>query len=437
MSLLRIFQDEFRRNIRATLTDIKKDRERNKKRFELDRKRIINELIHPIEPHPIDHKYVNDNGESSDFYVAGVDGSGVYPLVTLEDIDIIVESFYASIHYTDTESGNLFRTVLPYNETGWEKLEAISYLGIKWITQDDGEPIRFLREHLIEHYPIYDQNSRINDPNDKQIQVIFNNYYEDINPYYPIDHLPRYDENKLVDGITVSASTLYSIAMRIGELGLAKQIIVNGHNLKYLLIDGSLSFKYDPHTMLPTDIIGYLLRDLLKTAREHNVIVMAVSKTHSIPFSNEAIQIAREIYGNNHRWYLRLPGGIPKEQGLSILENRRYIPPPLTVPYLVQLDQQKPTLRVDFDALWWHENIYDDDINILHEKEHQIFQDLDFMSRAIYWVGYPVPLAVAHNKCKIPIDTEKVLYSIVKEIAIELGFDRNLFLNQRELIHII
>ncbi len=434
MSLIRIFQNEFRRQITATLLDIRRTREQNKKRFELDRERIMNELIQKIEPLKISHKYTNELGKPDDFNIAAVDGSGVYPLVTIEDIDIIVESYYLAVHNTGTNERNLFHNVSKEENPNFFSK---GHLETKWISQDDGEPIRYIHEQLIEYYPVYDDtNNRIEEPTAADFQKIINTYYEEMKKHYNIENKPLFNEDMLIEGITISAANLFSTSMRIGELGIAKRAIVEGSNLRYMLLDGSLSFKYDPTTMLPTDIIGYLLRDILKTARDHNVIVMAVSKTHTIPFTNEAIAIANEIFGNNSRWYIRLPGGIPSEQGLRILENRRYIPPPLTVPYLVQLDPNKPTLRVDFDALWWRENIYDEDINTLHENEHQIFQDLDFMSRGIYWVGYPAPLAVAHNNCKISRDTERILYNMLIEIATGLGFNSNLFLNQRELIHI-
>jgi len=170
---------------------------------------------------------------------------------------------------------------------------------------------------------------------------------------------------------------------------------------------------------------GFMLRDLCVLARQKNVVVCAVSKNHTIPFAHRIAGMARDVFGDNAKWFCHLPSSEDPDGGLHIYEDRTYIPPMLAVPYLYSFSRDNRPSRIDFDRIWWLENIFvPGDPGATRDNEKALFAELEFMSRDARWYGYPVPLALAHESCKLSYEDLRLAKEVCMDVRSEMGLER-------------
>jgi hypothetical protein len=170
---------------------------------------------------------------------------------------------------------------------------------------------------------------------------------------------------------------------------------------------------------------GFMLRDLCALARQKNVILCAVSKNHTIPFAHRIAGMARDVFGDTAKWFCHLPCKDDPEGGLHIYEDRTYIPPMLAVPYLYSFSRDNRPSRIDFDRVWWLENIFvPGDPKATRANEKALFAELEFMSRDARWYGYPVPLALAHVSCKMSYEDLRLAKEVCRAVRTEMGLDQ-------------
>lgn len=169
---------------------------------------------------------------------------------------------------------------------------------------------------------------------------------------------------------------------------------------------------------------GFMLRELCELARQKNVILCAVSKNHTIPFAHRIAKMARDKFGEGTKWFCQLPCKDDPGGGLHIYEDRTYIPPKLAVPYLYSFSRDNRPSRIDFDRVWWLQYIFvpNDPIST-RANEKALFAEIEFMSRDARWYGYPAPLALAHNSCKLSYEDLRLAREVCDDVLKELKRD--------------
>ena len=66
--------------------------------------------------------------------------------------------------------------------------------------------------------------------------------------------------------------------------------------------------------------------------------------------------------------------------------------------------------------------VKDDPIST-RENEKALFRDLEFMSRDARWYGYPVPLALAHEGCKMSYEDLRLIREIARDVQTQMGIE--------------
>ncbi|MGY5856376.1 MAG: hypothetical protein RTS72_07225, partial [Candidatus Thorarchaeota archaeon] len=219
--------------------------------------------------------------------------------------------------------------------------------------------------------------------------------------------------------------TVHEEIRKTSEYAAARRILMSDIQPKYLLIDGALSVFMHFVRHYPSMPSGFMLRDVCALARQKNVVVCAVSKNHTIPFAHRIAGMAREVFGETAKWFCHLPSKEDPEGGLHIYEDRTYIPPMLAVPYLYSFSRDNRPSRIDFDRIWWLENIFvPGDPGATRANEKTLFAELEFMSRDARWYGYPVPLALAHESCKVSYEDLRLAKEVCMDVRSEMGLER-------------
>jgi hypothetical protein len=200
-------------------------------------------------------------------------------------------------------------------------------------------------------------------------------------------------------------------------------VLTSKLNPKYLLLDGAMTIFMHFARQYPSMPSGFMLREMCSLAREKGIILCAVSKNHTIPFAHRIAKLAQDKFGDGAKWFCHLPCKDDPGGGLHITEDRTYIPPRLAVPYLFSFTQDNRPSRIDFDRIWWLENILvRNDPIATRENEKVIFNELEFMSRDARWYGYPVALALAHESCKLSHEDLGLAREVCRDVRFEMGF---------------
>ncbi len=209
---------------------------------------------------------------------------------------------------------------------------------------------------------------------------------------------------------------------KVSEYAAIRTLLTSDIDPKFVLIDGAMSVFMHQTKHYPSMPSGFMLRDLCSLARQKGVILCAVSKNHTIPFAHKIAKMAKEKFGDGAKWFCHLPSKFDPGGGLRIIEDRPYIPPMLAVPYLFSFSRDNRPSRIDFDRIWWLQNIFvSGDPRTTRENEKALFREIEFMSRDARWYGYPVPLALAHESCKLSYEDLLLAREICRDILKEVG----------------
>ncbi len=417
--LEKILTEKFRRTLEATFKDIQNHQDRSdEEEFAKDELRIKEELLERVSCYPSTVELEND------FTVAAVDGSGNSALTTLDDIRVHLLSSATIILNTGTKSGRLLepidRSILEH-EVGEQP-----DIDLHWHSGVRGDSKKKLAESLGNIYAV-------------------NNIYDIILPFF-IDHTdgkictisdleksPEYGqyirEMKSIEDLIFREQLLTNPIVHdelrtVKEYAAVRNVLTSNLKPKFVLIDGALSVFLHFVRKYPSMPSGFMLRELCSLARKNGVILAAVSKNHTIPFAHKIAKMAEDTFGNNEKWFCLLPSKHEPGGGLHILENRTYIPPVLAVPYLFSFSRDNRPSRIDFDRIWWRENIFvPTDPEATRKNEKKLFSDLEFISRDARYYGYPVALGLAHEACKISYEDVRLAREIVRDVRHQLGFD--------------
>jgi hypothetical protein len=415
----KILTEKFRRTLKMVFTDITNQQDRrDEQEFAKDEARIKERLLDTFTPYSPDIILEND------FRIAAIDGSGTDSLMTLDDIRIHLLSTSTVVVSTNTQSENLFSPI--ERETLEGELGEQPHIDIHWHSGVRGDARTKLAETLANIYPLKDVAS-LTLPFFKDYTRGEISSFSDFTETQFEKHVPRLREMETLISREqlLTNPTVHEEIRKVSEYAAARRLLMSDINPKYLLIDGALSVFMHFVRHYPSMPSGFMLRDLCALARQKNVVVCAVSKNHTIPFAHRIAGMARDVLGDNTKWFCHLPSKDDPEGGLHIYEDRTYIPPMLAVPYLYSFSRDNRPSRIDFDRIWWLENIFvSGDPGATRANEKALFAELEFMSRDARWYGYPVPLALAHESCKLSYEDLRLAKEVCMDVRSEMGLER-------------
>jgi len=209
------------------------------------------------------------------------------------------------------------------------------------------------------------------------------------------------------------------------ELGAARRIIADAQPGEIVLMDGTLSLPFVQRTK-GSLFHEHLKRSCCTLAREREVIVAWISKSHGLPGIDLIEQIAKD-QGFTEHWFLRLPTANDAWQ-LSVLDGRN-IPPQGAVSYLWRTHRGMPIFRVDVDATWWTDQVRSDDADQTRQRETKLFAALDFAGHDFRTQAYPYPLKAAHDRASLTEAERLALRKQVISEAISAGMKASAFVD--------
>jgi hypothetical protein len=344
--------------------------------------------------------------------------------MTLDDIRIHLLSTSTIVVDTNTQSENLFAPI--EREILEEELGEQPHIDLHWHSGVRGDARDKLAETLANIYPLKDVPN-LTLPFFKDYTQGKISSFSDFTDTDYEKHVPRLKEiESLISREQLLTNpTVHEEIRKVSEYAAARKLLMSDINPKYLLLDGALSVFMHFVRHYPSMPSGFMLRDLCTLARQKNVVLCAVSKNHTIPFAHRIAGMARDVFGDNSKWFCHLPSKDDPDGGLHIYEDRTYIPPMLAVPYLYSFSRDNRPSRIDFDRIWWLENIFvPGDPGTTRANEKALFAELEFMSRDARWYGYPVPLALAHESCKLSYEDLKLAKEVCMDVRSEMGLER-------------
>jgi hypothetical protein len=417
--LEKILTTDFRKKLEATFKDIRNQQDRrDEEEFAKDELRIKEELLTAVETYPASVKL------DKDFFVAAVDGSGTDNLLTLDDVRVHLLSTSTIVLDSNTCEGNLF---LPLERSVLEHaLGEQPFIDTHWHSGVRNDAHEKLAETLGHLYPVKDTADIVlpffQDISGGKVKTV-----SDIGKMSEyLSYIKDLKEMKtLISRAQLLTNPVVHEELRtVAEYAAIRNVLTSSIHPKYLLIDGALSVFMHFIRKYPSMPSGFILREICSLARREGVVLCAVSKNHTIPFAHRIAKMAQDKFGEHRKWFCQLPSSEDPGGGLHIYEDRTYIPPKLAVPYLFSFSMDNRPSRIDFDRIWWLENVYvPSDPVKTRENEKTIFRDLEFMSRDARWYGYPVALAMAHETCKLSYEDLRLAREVCKDVAHEMGMD--------------
>jgi len=412
----RLFRPEFDTELKRVFGDLKEREKEQDRLFELERDRVKS-LLTPFEPLPKDYVF------EEDFNVAAVDGSGISPLLQYEDVLLYLVTANLIVLNTGTRNG---RVMTPVTLHGYPPIPKDGYLvSLFWSSFDYEDLWRNFEDYVKRIY----QTPSI----EATLLPFFHDRFR--NPGLSLtDIYERYGKRRLRDFIIPPPirypRRIWDQLRWIAEISLGKLALESQLRFKYLIYDTTLTLLISRGLDYPRLTSSYLIRGSCKLARERGTILMGLSKTHSMPNGERISALAREKCGYGSHWFMRIPGSEDPEGKLRFTHRRR-IPPELGVTYLFRFTEAMQMFRVDFDRLWWEQNIQNEDPEEQKRREVKLFKEIEYISRDARWYGYPCPPAFAHVLSSVSHEERMILESKAIEIAKEIGFPEEALLDAR------
>lgn len=344
----------------------------------------------------------------SDLRVAGVDGSGDFPMLTYADSFVYLSVAQATIYESDLLRG--------LREQGPTPKTVINFAWIPENTTESPKSLDKAHQELA-GLPL--------------MEVIQRSDYREIKSR--ITRKRQTCETLFKELIRPHASDTGNLAIQLrttAEMGAALQLIESEHRPNYLLMDTTFSLP------LVSSTSGSLFYEHLKrlccvTAREKGIGFFTLSKSHGLPAMEILEALAREIQDLPQgqvaeHWYLRIPE-LDKDNWLLSLAEGRRIPPPGAVSYLLRFHRSTPVLRLDMDREYWEQYVKGDSKEETCKNERKIFEDLDYASHDQRVYGYPYPIKAAHDRASLTNAERVALRKQLIAQAIASGMSSNLF----------
>ncbi len=350
------------------------------------------------------HPYRHAKNLQEDFLVAGIDGSGEYPILQQDDVFVHFITSAGACYQTQTDRQHKLATSPVPN----------SLFKTFVVLRDD-------KKSLVAGYTRYlDQLVGLS----LSDLVAGSDYCEQFSAFGkaigPGDVTWGNMALSKASQIATHAYQLRSLA----ELGMAIRLL--SKKPKHLLLDTTLVYFLLGETPYLPEL---LKRYLVCQANRQGTCIAALSKSHNIPNGDLIGRWAREKFGHKDHWHLRLPAGSLGEPQLPFLREKE-VPPKLCVSYLFKFHATSFPMRVDLDAAWWKQNIGGDPA-----AEGRFFEELDYTCHDVRSYGYPYPLHAAHRSASLTKKEKKSIRDILLQNAQSEGLLRGAFLRNPEDVH--
>lgn len=428
----RQLEREFK-NVYSKFKQIQKDTDSDYQ-FDLDR---MKRLLVTFDPLPT---VCDKDG----FNVAAIDGSGADTLLSLNDIAIhlVTASFAADrVKFREgttkqlkldlpvcTSPEGILRLILVRPDKEDEMWEEFADFILANYGEDFKEVIRRVIYDLIsiKYKKVLKTNSVPPVASDQDII----NLAKQAHFKLLSEHFDKYTKWLLTVGANQSRGW-YDQFRETLEYSLANALLNSDTHFKYLFLDGSMNMFMRPDQDQPRLAPNYLLRDLAIKSLRKGTCLAAVSKTTSFPFAYRIAQDIENDLGGEKKWFLRIPTRIQGSTPLKILENRPHIPPRYGVSYLFHFSSEVPLLRIDFDINWWNKHIKSATVQDTINKEIELFQEIDWLSREVRYFGYFFDLAFAHNETIVRFPERDQIAEMLIDYFVEQGEDYRMFVHPR------
>lgn len=346
--------------------------------------------------------------DRTDLTLAGVDGSGDFPLLSYADSFVYLAVAQGTAYQSDRLCG--LREVAIAAEPLFQTV---------WLTEDKAMSDQVLDRAFGELAGM------------EPLAAIQASDYRTLKAQVSGKRLSP--EQLLAELIRPHASDTGNLAIQLrsaAEFGAALRLLGGEVLPQYLLVDTTFSLP------LVSNAANSLFYEHLKRlccvrARSRGVGFFALSKSHGLPAMEVLEDVVREVQGRGpgqaaEHWYLRIP-----EQGrdgweLSLTEGRR-MPPPGAVSYLVRFHHTTPVMRLDVDLGYWESAVKGATEEETRSRERKIFEDLDYACHDQRVYGYPYPIKAAHDRASLT-QAERVAFrkQLIAE-AVKQGMSPALF----------
>jgi hypothetical protein len=340
-----------------------------------------------------------------DFVVAGVDGSGEYPILQQDDV---------FMHFA-VSAGAIFKTCFNrQHKLSAQTVDGTMFTGLITL-RDYGDGVEAgYRSYLQDLVGL--NLADLRDESD-YCAAFSNQGGKSIRP-------ENVTWNRMAFSLASQVGTHAYLIRSMAELGMGIRCLAA--KPKYLLLDTSLVYFLLGKTIYLPEI---LKRYLICRANAQSTGVLGLCKSHNIPNGDLLGRWATERYGAKNHWFLRLPSEELGEKRPVFLRDLE-VPPKLGVSYLFKFHEMSFPMRLDVDAGWWKEHIGG------HErKERRLFEELDYTCHDVRGYGYPYPLHSAHRRSSLTRQERKAVRDILLQQARKEGILRGAFMRTQEDVH--
>ncbi|MDB9525203.1 hypothetical protein PN498_04330 [Oscillatoria sp. CS-180] len=346
--------------------------------------------------------------ERTNLTVAGVDGSGDFPLLSYADSFIYLAVAQGTVYQADRLCG--LRELPPAREPLFQTV---------WLTEDTE-----MSDSALDR--VFGELAGMS-----PLAAIQESDYRTLKAHVSGRRLSS--DRMLAELIRPHASDASNLAIQLrstAEFGAALQLLAGGILPKYLLVDTTFSLP------LVSNAANSLFYEHLKRlccvrARSRGVGFFALSKSHGLPAMEVLEDIVRDVQERDtnevaEHWYLRIPK--PERDGwqLSLTEGRR-MPPPGTVSYLVRFHRTTPVMRLDMDLAYWESAVKGASEAETRSRERTIFEDLDYACHDQRVYGYPYPIKAAHDRASLTQAERVTFRKQLVAAAVKQGMSPSLF----------
>ncbi|AMA10669.1 DNA double-strand break repair nuclease NurA [Picosynechococcus sp. PCC 73109] len=318
--------------------------------------------------------------------VAGVDGSGDFPMLSYEDSFVYLSIAQGTVYQADVSCG--LREVAPLTPTVFD-VAFIPESRTDGAGALDGAMERLLGRSLSELMEASDYRTL-------KAQETGNNFRIEV----LLDKLIRphgSDTSNLAIQLRTTAEMGAALRLMEGEVKPDYVLMDTTFSLP-LLASGESSLAYE-----------HAKRLCCVLARQKGIGFFTLSKSHGLPSIERLEQLVAEVQGQNataEHWFLRIPEPDQDGWALSLAAERR-LPPPGAVTYLVRFHRPAPVLRLDMDRFYWDEFVRGETAEETRRRECKIFEDLDYTCHDQRVYGYPYPIKAAHDRASL-MEAERV-----------------------------
>jgi len=359
-------------------------------------------------------EFFSHTREHDNIIIAGVDGSGDFPLLAYNDCYVYLALAQAVQYQSHPISG--LKEVTPVPKLIFD---------ITWLPDQSHKTKSLLLESLERLSGIGAET------------LIEQSDYKDFKSLTKKQSVKALIENLILP----HASDKGNLAIQLrstAELGAAYRLLTAENPPEILLFDGTFALPFMQRSDPSSLYFEHLKRLCCKVATDKKVGFFAISKSHGLPAMHELQNIiedkAQKVSAETpDKWFLRLPykaeHGFKKkdEWEFGLIKDKGNLPPMGAISYLFQFHRQTMPMRLDMDRKYFETFILADTAEKTRENEHRLFKSIDFSSHDQRCYGYPYPIKAAHDRASLTGSEREGLKRQLINSAIKQGVSPKVF----------